>query len=333
MNGLKLFFLIPLMSFAAFTKAADYPAKIYHLTDSANKINYSETEKKISSLVKNHNNNPYVYCARSAFYYKFNQEELALKDISTAIELIPEKYDFFEARCQLYMSYERYDEAFKDINSMFRMDSTIPDPYIYRGNYYFNTDNLHVAFENYDKAIGIFEKNHAHCHIILNSYYFRGELNLAFGNADKAIEDFSKIINLTKDHVHAGDYYMRALAYAVKGDSFNMRHDIDSSLSQKPDNGWSVYIYALKGDTLNTGKMISASILKEKMPWEKPYDKNYRLARYYAVANQKEKAFKYLEEALLSGYKSFNWIKADYMLNNIRNTPEYTALIEKYEKK
>lgn len=58
----------------------------------------------------------------------------------------------------------------------------------------------------------------------------------------------------------------------------------------------------------------------------------YDLACLYSLENNKEEALKYLELALKAGYKNFKWLRKDTDFNNINNLPEFSALIERYER-
>ena len=59
----------------------------------------------------------------------------------------------------------------------------------------------------------------------------------------------------------------------------------------------------------------------------------YDAACLYSIMGNKDKALSYLRKSLEKGYRRFAHIKRDRDLNNIRNTPEFKALINEYEQK
>lgn len=132
-NCLFFFFV----GFSLLANAQSYP-ELIKLTKSATKQNYEESEEKISKTVKKHKNDPYVYLERYFFYYKFYKNELALQDINKAIELMPSKYLFYEYRIDVLFEMDKLEDAWKDISTIYAMDKTIPDSYVYRGQYFLN---------------------------------------------------------------------------------------------------------------------------------------------------------------------------------------------------
>lgn len=329
---IKVFFLIVFFGFNKNTNAFDYPSAWIKLTKEANKNNYSETEKDFAKLVKKNSKNPNIYYERAFFYLKFHKDDLSIQDINKAIEIMPEKYSFYLFRADLYLQMYNEKDAIKDINTMFRMDSLIPDPHILKGQYYIQIDSLQEAYNCFNKAIMIYESNNAPCYIMSRSYSGRGKINLALNNIDASISDFTKSMAKARDNKRDNLYILRARAYLLKNEKENAFQDIGSAIATKPDTLTLSYIYAIKGNKEKFEEIVPF-IRTEKFTSYccREGVKMYNISCCYAILNNKEKALEYLEKSLELGYDKFNWILADFDMKNIKNLPEFTALIQKYQ--
>lgn len=161
-------------------------------------------------------------------------------------------------------------------------------------------------------------------------YRGRGNLNLAFGNTDKAIADFTKAITKARDAKKDNLLILRAKAQFLKNNISSAQADIEAALDYKPDTLTLGYIYALKG---NAGEVevLVPNILSKKASCDRcKASMIYDVACYFAILNNKEKALQYLEKSIQMGFNKFNWLLIDYDMKNIKNTPEFIALIEKY---
>ncbi|MCC6584204.1 MAG: hypothetical protein IT271_10915 [Chitinophagales bacterium] len=324
--------LILFVVLCTYTNAHEYPQSWIKLTKGANKSNYTEIEKDFAKLVKKNSKNPYAFYERALFYYKFHKDDLAIQDVSRAIEIMPSKYSFYIFRAELYLASDRDAEALQDINMMFLMDGTIPDPYVLKAQYYFQNDSLQAAYSNFSKAITIYENNNAPCYIMSRCYSGRGRLNFAFGNIDAAISDFTKAISKAKDTKRDNLYMLRANAYLYKNDTQNAFQDIGSALMIMPDSLTLGYIYALKGNKEKVEEIIPAIISKKVISTCCKEGANmYNIACFYGILNNKEKSLNFLEKSLQAGYDKFNWIQTDFDMRNIKHLPEFASLIKKYQ--
>ena len=53
----------------------------------------------------------------------------------------------------------------------------------------------------------------------------------------------------------------------------------------------------------------------------------------YTLTTNKSEALKYLEQAILKGFKDFNHIEKDKDFEWLRTDPDFLSLISKYKKK
>ena len=56
----------------------------------------------------------------------------------------------------------------------------------------------------------------------------------------------------------------------------------------------------------------------------------YNIACIYSIKNDTKTSIKWLEDSLKSGYNDFEHIKVDSDFDNISQTPEFKALLQKY---
>ena len=56
----------------------------------------------------------------------------------------------------------------------------------------------------------------------------------------------------------------------------------------------------------------------------------YNTAALYALQKQSSVALEYLDRALVLGFKDYDLLRTDPDLNNIRKTPEFRKLLERY---
>lgn len=331
MKKSAIFFVLLSIIFVCKSVSAQGYKELYLLTKQATLKNYNEVENKINKAVKKSKNDANVYVERYSFYYKFHQYDLALQDINKAIELKPEKYIFYEFRADLYLEQDKLVELLQDVNTLMKMDATIPDAHVYKGRYLLQMDSLNEAFNSFDKAIQIYESNNAPCYVMSICYRSRAKLNFAFGKIDNAIADFTKAIAKARDTKKDNLLMLRANAYLAKEDIKNAYQDIGAAFANKPDTLTLAFLHALKGETKKLEEILPFIIDKQSKLPKQNGAKLYNVACVYAIINNKEKALEYLEKSTQNGYDKFNWIQADYDMKNIKNLPEFNALIQKYK--
>ena len=324
-----LLILTAVFSLNAYTQS--YP-ELIKLSRAATEENYLETETKFNKTVKKHQKDPYVYCERYFLYRKFHKDDLALNDISKAIELMPSKYIFYESRIDLLLEMDKTTEAWKDINTIYAMDATIPDAHYYRGYYFLMLDSLQLALKHYNKAVSIYESNHAPCSIMSKCYRSRGRLNFALGYLNEAIHDFTKSLAKVRENKIDNLLMHRAKAFISINDTKNGWQDIGAAFASKPDTMTLAYLYALKGNSEEVNTLASFIVAHHTNSLHEHRSNVYNVACMYAILNNKTKALEYLEKSLQLGFNKFNWIQVDYDMKNIKELPEFITLINKYRK-
>jgi|JI6StandDraft_1071083.scaffolds.fasta_scaffold02061_4 tetratricopeptide (TPR) repeat protein len=306
--------------------------KWYLLHKQATKTNYLDTEKEFEKIIKRNKNNEYAFYERALFYYKFHKDSLSHLDISKAIELNPSKQLFYLFRAFVLTEFGKSEQAINDINKLDKTD--FETNYLY-GKYFLSIDSLELAFEYFNQAIKIIEQNHAPLFITIdNCYRNRGKLYYAMKQYENAIQDYTIALSKSPDKKKDNLYMHRANVYLAVNDKEKSLIDIGSAFALNPDSLTLGYLYALKGDKENTEKIINTFLSKDlNQSCCKSGNRFYNIACFYSILNNKEKALESLEKSLQLGYNNFNWIQVDYDMKNIKNLPEFTQLILKYQTK
>ena len=163
------------------------------------------------------------------------------------------------------------------------------------------------------------------------TYYGRAVLYMDAHEYEKAIEDLT--IAITLDPKMSMAYLLRGRAYDFLGKSSKAREDylkiieLDTADNGSNENHYAYHAYALTGEKEKGIESLDKMLEQATDKAEAYYD----AACFYSNLDDKEKAVSYLTKALESGYHQIYHLKNDRDLDNIRNTPEYKALLEKYD--
>ncbi len=219
---------------------------------------------------------------------------------------------------------------------------------------YKSAGNLPRAIEMIDKAIGM---DSTEVRYMLNkaNYY---ELN---GEFDKAIDVENASIDL--DPENAAIYAMRSITHLKKKEGDKALSDINTAIDLDEPTPYYSYtrgrintllgkkdeadsdFKAVVGDTAATeiepyalfylGEKDKAIALTDSLLTASPDDAStiYNAACLYSLLNDKENALKYLEKAFNAGGITTFYAKMDPDFDNMRQMPEFKALIAKYEEK
>ena len=217
---------------------------------------------------------------------------------------------------------------------------------------YKSAGNLPRAIEMIDKAIGM---DSTEVRYMLNkaNYY---ELN---GELDKAIDVENASIDL--DPENAAIYAMRSITHLKKKEGDKALSDINTAIALGEPTPYYSYtrgrinmllgkkdeadsdFKTVVGDTAAAeiepyalfylGEKDKAIALTDSLLTASPDDAStiYNAACLYSLLNDKENALKYLEKAFNAGEITTFYAKMDPDFDNIRETPEFNALITKYE--
>ena len=214
-----------------------------------------------------------------------------------------------------------YDKALEYCNQAIALDSTETDYLYLKANILDNAGRTEEAIKIMDRYI---EKNPEDAF----PYYRRGWFKDHSGKYDEAIEDYTMSITLEPNYAYA--YMSRGALYLLTGNKQAADEDFKQTIrldSIPEEADCSFYAYYYLGD-----KDKAIETLNKVLENDDSGD-FYDAACLYSIMGDKDKALSYLRKSLEKGYRCFAHIKRDRDLNNIRNTPEFKALMNEYEQK
>ncbi len=161
------------------------------------------------------------------------------------------------------------------------------------------------------------------------AYYQRAYIKfLGLGDEDGAIDDFTKAILLMPRYAYT--YLTRGTLYLRKGEKELAAQDFEKTIE-----------YDLKGELAEVSfyayyylgqKEKAIEVLNETLA-DADKGNYYDAACFYSIAGDTQTAIDYLRRSLEMGFNRFAHIARDCDLDNIRNTDEFKALIDKYKAK
>jgi len=150
----------------------------------------------------------------------------AINLFNQSIELFDGNTDAFVGRSTAYMRLDLLDHAEKDLEKALTLSPNQSDMFYLAGNIFFKMKYYFRATENYSKAL----RHNSESDIPvdpLNCYYNRANAYFAAEMYRSAINDYSKVIALDEEYMHA--YHNRALAYKHREDFENACLDFDKA--------------------------------------------------------------------------------------------------------
>ncbi len=213
-----------------------------------------------------------------------------------------------------------YDKAVDYCNQALSMDSTQFAELYRKALYLDHAGRPEEAIKAMDSYVAY---NPGYC----VSYAMRASFKVETEDNDGALEDFTTAITLYPDYAYA--YLNRGVLYKRRGDTNAAYEDFKQvvRIDSVQNSGNLYYAYYFLG---NKEKAIES--LNKALDDDEKVN-SYNAACIYSLMGEKGKSIFYLRKALEYGYRNFARIKCDRDFENVRNTPEFEALIKEYEKK
>ena len=264
-----------------------------------------------------------------------------------------------------------YPEVFNFNDSSKSDESEVPDPEYNNANGSTeeaeNTDENYLELANSFFAKGDFEKANFYIDQViaqnptnLDRYLDKANIMYFAGEVAQAIEIMSAIIQSAPHHYYG--YFRRGWFRKEIKDYQGALNDFTISINLNPQNAQS-YLYrgeinktigsntAAKNDfenainiNTNTGYIAPTAfayfhlgLMEKAMAWvnsalQTNYNANiYDAACFYSLIGDEKKAIDYLEQELMQSTTILNHMERDPDLDNIRNHPDYIALIQRYK--
>ncbi len=159
-----------------------------------------------------------------------------------------------------------------------------------------------------------------------NLYTIRGFAHENTGNFDTAIEEYTMAIWQTGD---MANMLFRGHAYLLKGDTDLAENDFNTIIGYyqyHPQDDILAYTYALSGQPDKAIETIN------KIEFDLPLNKALAFNKMYTILNNEEMMAKTLQEAINLGFRHFDKIGCDPLMENARNNARIQEIIATYNK-
>lgn len=253
----------------------------------------------------------------ASILYNTKKYEEAAKLYNELLQDEPEA-PIYAALSDTHKEIGNYQQALDDIEKALELN---PD----EASYLVKKALLYLTLGDYDKAIEATDS----C-IELNpdvnfAYAFRSFIYQEKKDYDKALADINTAINLGE--ATSDQLLLRARVLQKLGKTDEAKNDFEAILAD------SAITFNMPYANLFLGNMDLAFEQTDSLVNDEPDNESlhYNAACIYSLANKKEEALKHFEKSLEGGYNDFMHIKVDNDLDNIRETPEFKALVKKYE--
>lgn len=298
------------------------------------------------------------YSMRLFIAFSEKNYTLSISKVNEQISSYPQNEFWYYIRAQLYEGLSNYNAAISDYTKMLDLSDIIyaPEFLSYRGNCYSSAGLYEMAISDFSKSISLDSTN-------AYTYGYRGDAKRLMGKYDDAIDDFTIAISLEPmeewfyyrrgwtrefimDYNEALTDYNKAISinneyaytYLNRGRLYETK--LNEPLKAKED-----YLSILEIDTIvisggncrqyalfHLGRQEEAISWSNEILNKYPTDGNYYDATcLYSLMNKPTEAISNLKIAFQEGYRDFVHISIDDDLDNIRNLPEFIALVKEWE--
>jgi tetratricopeptide (TPR) repeat protein len=120
------------------------------------------------------------------------------KSDSRTRSAVPDEFQISLALARVQLGLQRYDAAWKSLESASAVNANSSEVFVYRGAYYFQQEKYGDALKELDKAISLDPKNPY-------AYYYQGLAYYKSGIADKAVSALKMFLQLSPNAPEADE--------------------------------------------------------------------------------------------------------------------------------
>ncbi len=284
-------------------------------------MDYAYAISALTSMVASDKENGIWLSARARVHIAQGEYQAALADIE-ALESAFGQMPFSLYQASLcYRGLYDYAKQIESLNALVAAmgEDTGSDIYVMRAIAQRNDGNTDAALADFDKALQI-DPTSAY------ALAERGWTKDMLYKDREALKDYNAAITYAEPN--AWIYLQRGRMYQAVGDSIKAQTDFEQALQLDTVSSTLAFALFYLGDTDQAIAFMNAIIA------ENPEDAGeyYNLACLYALANKKQEAVDALKLAIELGYKSYNHIRLDRDLTNIREEQAYQDILNKITK-
>jgi tetratricopeptide (TPR) repeat protein len=169
--------------------------------------NFEKVIVSLSDDVLNTHRHSKLYAERASAYFKIKENDKALIDISTAIELDPTNYSFYQIRGYVFLMLGQYEKVIADVTKSMEYNSKDWYNFYLRGYANWMQQNYDQAIQDYTDSLQLNSQN-------VDALNERGRIYSWKKEFDLATADFNQAILLNPGYTHA--FNNRGLIYYHK---------------------------------------------------------------------------------------------------------------------
>jgi tetratricopeptide (TPR) repeat protein len=168
-------------------------------------------------------------CNRALVYADLDHHRKAIKDLSDAIKIEPERGDFFASRASSYFGVSDFKKAIADFSEAIKRSPENPDYYYKRAEAETSDGQRDLALKDYDEAIRL-QKNKKEAALYL---YRRGLVSSEMNKHEQALQDLSKAV--ADDAANSDVWYERGIEYEATEKWKDAEADFTKVISMRPN--------------------------------------------------------------------------------------------------
>ena len=290
--------------------------------------NYDVALTELNEKSKNAPFNEYWNTTRARLYNKHGKYALAIKEFNQLIKYMGTEDNInylISERAETYDNAGLYDKAIQDYDYLITKDSLNPIWYSLRAESNRYAGNYQQAVLDLNESIKLDPKDYW-------NFYMRGWIYVEMlKETGKALKDIDTAVKLNPE-----DTYTRLMRGRLLDEKLHKKTKaiadynfiVTTETEIKEDGNCKQYALFHLNKKSEAIQWLHAIL--EKYPSKGNY---YDAACLYAIMNEKEEALKALQTAFEKGFTKFKHISIDDDLDNVRHTPEFKALYNKWFEK
>ncbi len=180
---------------------------------------------------------------------------------------------------------------------------------------------LYRCIGRFDEAIQLTKKSITFDPIKPATFFNFGQLLYHTGHLDEAVASYKKALELNpqfpRAHIFLGKVYL------LQGKPELAM----TEMTQEADEAWRIYGLILTYNAMGRKKEVD-DLLNDYIA-RLSKDNMYQIAEIYAIRNDKDKAFQYLEKSYIAKESRLTYLKGDPLLKNLESDQRYAAFLKK----